>query len=88
MAVNSIGRTLTFMRLFRVKSWRSNDSKYTALEIKVDDKTICVNCGHYGRVQKHVKSGCGQCRMNVGCDASLWKYVMLSIIETNIGTVY
>lgn len=59
----------------RVKLWRTNDSKFTSLELKVDDKTICVCCGHYGKEQKHAKSGCDQCRMTIGCDASRWKWV-------------
>lgn len=57
----------------RVKSWRTNNDKYTSLELKVDDKMICVNCGHNGRVQNHAKSGCGQCKSSTGCDASRWK---------------
>lgn len=64
---------IQFRCICRVKSWRENIDKYTALEMKVDDKMICVNCGHNGRVQKHAKSGCGQCRSSAGCDASLWK---------------
>lgn len=59
--------------LERVKSWRTNDNKFTALEIKVDDKTFCVNCGHNGRIQQHTKNGCGDCRQLRGCDSSLWK---------------
>lgn len=61
----------------RVKSWRSIDEKYTSLEIKVDDKSYCVNCGHLGRAQNHSKNGCKECRMNRGCDASVWKLVNL-----------
>lgn len=53
--------------------WRKNDNKFTELELKVDDKKLCVNCGHYGRVQSHTKSGCAQCKMSHGCDASIWK---------------
>lgn len=53
--------------------WRKNDHKFTELEIKVDDKNLCVNCGHYGRVQSHTKNGCAQCKMSRGCDSSIWK---------------
>lgn len=61
--------------LSRIRSWRYEDAKYTALEMKVDDKTVCTNCGHLGRTQSHAKSGCGVCRTHRGCDESLWKYV-------------
>lgn len=59
--------------------WRKNDNKFTELELKVDDKSLCVNCGHYGRVQSHTKSGCAQCRMSIGCDSSIWKYVFINV---------
>lgn len=62
-----------FFYLQRIRMWRKNDRKFTELEIKVDDKKLCVNCGHYGRVQSHTKTGCAQCRMSHGCDASIWK---------------
>ncbi|XP_067644435.1 flap endonuclease GEN [Eurosta solidaginis] len=65
--------------LERIRSWRSEDSKYTALEMRVDDKTICSNCGHMGRTQSHTKSGCGVCRTSRGCDESLWKEERLSL---------
>lgn len=66
--------------LDRIKSWRENDQKYTSLELKVDDKSICVNCGHHGRVQNHTKNGCALCHQHRrGCDASLWKNQRLSI---------
>lgn len=65
--------------LNRIKSWRSNGDTYTSLELKVDDKSVCVNCGHHGRVQAHAKAGCGQCRQKPGCDGSLWKEQRLAI---------
>ncbi|XP_011180536.1 flap endonuclease GEN [Zeugodacus cucurbitae] len=65
--------------LERIRSWRQEDSKYTALEMRVDDKLICNNCGHMGRTQSHTKSGCGICRTNRGCDESLWKEERLSL---------
>ena len=64
--------------ILRLKSWRTNNTKYTEIEIRVDDKNICVNCGHPGRVQTHGKSGCNICRFPTGCDSSLWKYVNCS----------
>ncbi|CAD7003617.1 unnamed protein product [Ceratitis capitata] len=63
----------------RIRSWRHEDSKYTALEMRVDDKMICGNCGHMGRTQSHTKSGCGVCRTSSGCDESLWKEERLSL---------
>lgn len=59
--------------LNRIREWRSISHKYTALELKVDDKSVCVNCGHLGRVQHHAKNGCSECREHRGCDASRWK---------------
>ncbi|XP_054726219.1 flap endonuclease GEN-like [Anastrepha obliqua] len=65
--------------LQRIRSWRREDSKYTALEMRVDDKRICSNCGHDGRTQSHTKSGCGICGTREGCDESLWKEERLSL---------
>ncbi|KAI8121316.1 hypothetical protein FF38_05915 [Lucilia cuprina] len=65
--------------LKRIRSWRLEDDKYTALEMRIDDKTICSNCGHLGRTQSHTKNGCGVCRTHRGCDESLWKEERLSI---------
>lgn len=59
--------------LTKIKSWRDNESKYSALEMRVDDKGICSNCGHLGRTQSHTKSGCCVCRMSKGCNSDLWK---------------
>lgn len=59
--------------LDKIKSWRDSDSKYTALEMKVDDKGVCSNCGHLGRTQSHTKNGCSVCRMSKGCNSDLWK---------------
>ena len=49
------------------------DSAYTALEMKVDNKNICTNCGHLGKTITHTKSGCSTCKSHQGCDESLWK---------------
>ncbi|KAJ6643661.1 Flap endonuclease GEN [Pseudolycoriella hygida] len=65
--------------LTRIKTWRSIENKYTSLELKVDDKRYCANCGHFGSAQKHGKSGCSECRMSRGCDASTWKEKRLAI---------
>ncbi|TMW47737.1 hypothetical protein DOY81_007193 [Sarcophaga bullata] len=86
--IGGIGRD-SVMKLFnkykndeilkRIRSWRKEDDKFTALEMRVDDKTICSYCGHYGRTQSHTKNGCGICRTNQGCDESLWKEERISI---------
>ncbi|EDV51000.1 flap endonuclease GEN [Drosophila erecta] len=65
--------------LARMRSWRGETDKYNALEIRVDDKSICSNCGHIGKTQSHTKSGCSVCRTHRGCDESLWKEQRLSI---------
>ena len=59
--------------MFRIRSWRQDDNKYTALEMRVDDKMMCSDCGHRGRTQSHTKNGCGICQTHRGCDESLWK---------------
>ncbi|XP_043071474.1 flap endonuclease GEN isoform X3 [Drosophila grimshawi] len=65
--------------LDRLRTWRAETDKYSVLELRVDDKSICSNCGHIGRTQSHTKSGCGVCRTHRGCDESLWKEQRLSI---------
>ncbi|XP_017100331.2 flap endonuclease GEN [Drosophila bipectinata] len=65
--------------LDKMRNWRQETNKYNALEIRVDDKSICSNCGHIGKTQSHTKSGCSVCRTHRGCDESLWKEQRLSI---------
>ncbi|KAG4078802.1 hypothetical protein HA402_015392 [Bradysia odoriphaga] len=57
--VNGVGKdaAMKLLNRYKVKSWRSIDHKYTSLEVKVDDKSYCVNCGHLGRAQNHSKKG-------------------------------
>lgn len=63
----------------KVKTWRLHNLNYTELEIKVDSKNLCVNCGHFGRVKEHAKNGCTQCRQHQGCDETLWKKQRLTL---------
>jgi flap endonuclease GEN len=63
----------------RIRSWRSHNTKYSSLEIKVDDKSVCVNCGHHGKIQLHTKSGCSICRTSVSCDETLWRDQRLAL---------
>ncbi|KAH8351402.1 hypothetical protein KR059_001439, partial [Drosophila kikkawai] len=65
--------------LAKLRNWRQETSKYNALEIRVDDKSVCSNCGHLGKTQSHTRSGCSECRTHRGCDESLWKEQRLSI---------
>ncbi|XP_017042509.1 flap endonuclease GEN [Drosophila ficusphila] len=65
--------------LEKLRNWRKETDKYNALEIRVDDKSICSNCGHIGKTQSHTKSGCSVCHTHRGCDESLWKEQRLSI---------
>ncbi|XP_034482127.1 flap endonuclease GEN [Drosophila innubila] len=65
--------------LDRLRNWRSEMNTYSALELRVDDKTICSHCGHIGRTQSHSRSGCSVCGTHRGCDESLWKEQRLSI---------
>ncbi|XP_017070576.1 flap endonuclease GEN [Drosophila eugracilis] len=65
--------------LNKLRNWRGETNKYNALEIRVDDKSICSNCGHIGKTMSHTKSGCSVCRTHKGCDESLWKEQRLSI---------
>lgn len=76
--VDGVGKD-TVMKLFsmykdeeileKIREWRDKNDNYTEIELKVDDKRYCINCGH----QKHSKSGCNACRTTNGCDDSLWK---------------
>lgn len=59
--------------LTRIRSWRKNNNNYTELELRVGNKSLCVNCGHSGTAQNHGSKGCKSCRTSVGCDESLWK---------------
>ncbi|KAH8247985.1 hypothetical protein KR032_004466 [Drosophila birchii] len=65
--------------LAKLRNWRQETNKYNALEIRVDDKSVCSNCGHMGKTQSHTRSGCSECRTHRGCDESLWKEQRLSI---------
>ncbi|XP_063696741.1 flap endonuclease GEN-like [Culicoides brevitarsis] len=65
--------------LQKMREWRDKNENLTATELKVDDKSYCNNCGHYGTAQKHSKSGCSSCRTSLGCDGSVWKEQRLII---------
>ncbi|KAH8402852.1 hypothetical protein KR222_002931 [Zaprionus bogoriensis] len=65
--------------LEKLRDWRYETEKYSSLELRVDDKNICTNCGHIGRTQSHSKNGCSVCRTHRGCNAELWKEKRLSI---------
>ncbi|XP_059608669.1 flap endonuclease GEN [Phlebotomus argentipes] len=59
--------------LQHVQNWRRQEQKFRDLEDRVEDKSVCVNCGHSGRLQSHSKKGCALCGMSSGCDSSLWR---------------
>lgn len=59
--------------LDRLRVWREHNGCFTEQELRVDDKDVCVNCGHRGKLVSHTKSGCGDCRQLHGCDEALWK---------------
>ncbi|XP_055910917.1 flap endonuclease GEN [Eupeodes corollae] len=63
----------------RIKSWKQDDDKYSALEMKVDDKSFCSNCGHLGKTINHTKSGCATCGTHRGCDSSRWRDERLAL---------
>lgn len=65
--------------LDKIREWKRKNDNYTAIELKVDDKSYCNNCGHYGSYQKHSRSGCSSCKMSLGCDGSEWKEKRLTI---------
>ncbi|XP_044261035.1 flap endonuclease GEN [Tribolium madens] len=52
----------------RLRSWRQNPI-YEELEAKISDKNRCTSCGHFGKLQAHVKKGCIVCKTNQGCDS-------------------
>ncbi|KFB45998.1 AGAP002669-PA-like protein [Anopheles sinensis] len=57
----------------RIRSWRSTANRLTELEIRAEDKNICSDCGHVGKLLQHRKSGCMDCRMKPGCAETRWK---------------
>ncbi|XP_052868064.1 flap endonuclease GEN [Anopheles cruzii] len=59
--------------LAKIRSWRRTSDQLTALEVKVDDKNVCTDCGHAGKLQQHRKSGCLDCHRSAGCDESRWR---------------
>lgn len=59
--------------LDRIRSWRASLDRVTELELKVDDKNVCADCGHYGKMFVHRRAGCQDCRTKSGCDDSRWK---------------
>ncbi|XP_058821465.1 flap endonuclease GEN [Topomyia yanbarensis] len=59
--------------LTRIRSWRKTADTLTELEIKVDDKNICADCGHNGKTFNHRRYGCQDCKTKNGCDDSKWK---------------
>ncbi|XP_055706436.1 flap endonuclease GEN [Phlebotomus papatasi] len=69
--------------LQHVKNWKFQDEKFRNLEAKIEDRNICVNCGHLGKLLSHTRKGCGSCMMSTGCDSSLWKEERL-LIKTEV----
>ncbi|XP_055382560.1 flap endonuclease GEN [Condylostylus longicornis] len=65
--------------LDRIKSWRFNNTSYSEMEIRVNDKNICSNCGHIGKTITHSKSGCSICMTLKGCRETNWKEEKLII---------
>ncbi|XP_065084902.1 flap endonuclease GEN [Ochlerotatus camptorhynchus] len=59
--------------LGRIRSWRKSAQTLTELELKVDDKNVCADCGHCGKTFLHRRAGCQDCRTKSGCDDSRWK---------------
>ncbi|XP_062564279.1 flap endonuclease GEN [Armigeres subalbatus] len=59
--------------LGRIRSWRSTADRLTELEVKVEDKNVCSDCGHRGKTFVHRRSGCQDCRTKSGCDEFRWK---------------
>lgn len=80
--VNGIGKD-TVIKLFnnykeneildRIRVWREKNDNYNELEMRVENKSVCVNCGHLGKLQNHIKNGCVTCKTHRNCDDSLWK---------------
>ncbi|XP_054006350.1 flap endonuclease GEN-like [Hylaeus anthracinus] len=55
--------------LERIKSWRT-DNSLDQKEAELLCPNICSSCGHSGKVQKHVKSGCIDCGTVIKCNDS------------------
>ncbi|XP_055547531.1 flap endonuclease GEN isoform X2 [Wyeomyia smithii] len=65
--------------LNQIRSWRLTADRLTESEIKVQNKDICTDCGHYGKVFGHRRVGCQECGTKIGCDASRWQQQRLNI---------
>lgn len=59
--------------LERIRKWRTEEKEYIKLEQRINDKTVCDNCGHIGRKVQHTRKGCGMCNTEEGCNISKWK---------------
>lgn len=59
--------------LSRIRSWRSAADRLTEEEVKAEDKNVCADCGHRGKLFVHRRAGCQDCRTSEGCDESRWK---------------
>lgn len=82
--VNGIGRdsAMKFLNCFgndvildRIKSWKTDTEKFRQIEREINSPDICTACGHAGKVQKHTRNGCLECKTPRGCDSSTYKYV-------------
>ncbi|XP_055642115.1 flap endonuclease GEN-like [Toxorhynchites rutilus septentrionalis] len=62
-----------------IRTWRKTADRLTDLEVKVEDKNTCSDCGHHGKSIAHRRSGCQDCRTKSGCDESRWKNQRLQI---------
>uniref|UniRef100_A0A1B0CN71 Putative flap endonuclease gen n=1 Tax=Lutzomyia longipalpis TaxID=7200 RepID=A0A1B0CN71_LUTLO len=69
--------------LQHVQMWRQQEDKFSNLEAMVEDKNVCVNCGHPGKLQSHTRKGCSACSTTTGCDSTLWREKRL-LIRTEI----
>lgn len=59
--------------LNKIRNWHTETKEYIALEQRVNDKSVCDNCGHIGRKLQHTRKGCGMCDTSHGCNTSDWK---------------
>ncbi|GAB0097127.1 Flap endonuclease GEN [Sergentomyia squamirostris] len=69
--------------LKHIRNWRNQEEKFRKLEVKIEDKNICVNCGHAGKLVSHTRKGCVSCHLSAGCDSTLWKEQRL-VIKTEV----
>ncbi|XP_053693765.1 flap endonuclease GEN [Sabethes cyaneus] len=65
--------------LGQIRSWRQTADRLTESEMRVQNKDVCADCGHYGKLLAHRRVGCQECKTREGCDLSRWQQQRLNV---------